>query len=419
MVLPAVRIRELRRTYGFEEVAIVPGDVTTNPELSVPQLAIGPYRFSIPILASAMDAIVNPAFAGLMAKAGGLGVMNLEGLYCRYDDPTDALHSISSAPREEVTDVLQRVYTAEFREDLVAQRVREIKETGAVAAVSVTPARTKRIAPIAVEAGADIIVVQSTVTTARHISNSFTGLRLSDLVRDIGVPVIVGNTVTASASLELMEQGIDGILVGVGPGAACTTRDVTGVGVPQVSATLEVAAARDEFYARTGKYVNVLTDGGIRIGGDLCKAIAAGADGVMIGTPFAQTYEAPGQGFNWGMASPHPALPRGTRVNVGMHASLEQVLFGPSHRTGRHAQPRGRVADQHEHGRRADHPRVPRARRACRGPDDRHRGQDLPALRPDLGATRHSRRRREASVETTRHGYFAAVPRSVWSRRWH
>ncbi|MCY4582023.1 MAG: IMP dehydrogenase, partial [Chloroflexi bacterium] len=170
MVLPAVRVKELRRTYGFEEVAIVPGDVTTNPELSVTQLAIGPYRFSIPIVASAMDAIVNPAFAGLMAKAGGLGVMNLEGLYCRYDDPSDALNAISSAPREEATDVMQRVYTAEFREDLVGRRVREIKDTGAIAAVSITPARTKRLAPIAVEAGADIIVVQSTVTTARHIS---------------------------------------------------------------------------------------------------------------------------------------------------------------------------------------------------------------------------------------------------------
>ena len=333
MVLPGVRVKELRRTYGFEEVAIVPGDVTTNPELSVTQLVIGPYRFSIPIIASAMDAIVNPAFAGLMANAGGLGVMNLEGLYCRYEDPADALQQIASAPKEGVTDVLQRVYTVEFNEDLVARRVQEIKAAGAVVAVSTTPQRAKRLAPLAIEAGADIIVVQSTVTTARHISNSFTGLRLNELVTQSRVPVLVGNTVTASASLELMEQGIDGILVGVGPGAACTTRDVTGVGVPQVSATLEVAAARDEFYARTGKYVNVITDGGIRTGGDFCKAMAAGADGVMIGTPFAQTNEAPGMGFNWGMASPHPALPRGTRVNVGVHASLEQVLFGPSHRT--------------------------------------------------------------------------------------
>ena len=333
MVLPGIQIKELRRTYGFEEVAIVPGDITTNPELSITELKIGPYNFSIPILASAMDAIVDPAFAGLMAKAGGLAVMNLEGLYCRYEDPTQALQEISGASKDNVTDVLQRVYTAGFNENLVSQRIAEIKATGAVVAVSVTPQGAKRLAPLAVDSGADIIVVQSTVTTARHISNSFTGLRLSELKSQINVPLLVGNTVTSSASLELMEQGIDGILVGVGPGAACTTRDVTGVGVPQVSATLEVAAARDEFFARTGKYVNVITDGGIRIGGDLCKAIAAGADGVMIGTPFAQTNEAPGRGFNWGMASPHPALPRGTRINVGVKGTLDQVLFGPSNRT--------------------------------------------------------------------------------------
>jgi IMP dehydrogenase len=333
MVLPRVQVKELRRTYGFEEVAIVPGDVTTNPELSVPNLEIGPYQFTIPIMASAMDAIVSPAFAGLMAKTGGLGVMNLEGVYGRYEDPQTAIDEVSSAPREKVTEVLQKVYTAPLQDNLVADRVRDIKATGAVVAVSVTPQNAKRLAPLAVEAGAQIIVVQSTVTTARHISNSYTGLRFSDLVAMVDVPVLVGNTVTYSATLELMEQGIDGIFVGVGPGAACTTRDVTGMGVPQVSATIECAAARDEFYATTGKYVSIITDGGIRTGGDLCKAIASGADAVMIGTPFAQTTEAPGQGFNWGMASPHPALPRGTRINVGMQASLEQVLFGPSHRT--------------------------------------------------------------------------------------
>ena len=333
MVLPRVHTVELRRTYGFEEVAIVPGDVTTNPELSTPSLSIGPFQFSIPILASAMDAIVDPNFAGLIGKAGGLGVMNLEGIYTRYEDPTAPLREIAEAPSETVTETLQKVYTAPFRDHLVGQRVREIKETGAVCAVSVTPASTKRLAPVAVEAGADIVVVQSTVTTARHISNSLTGLQFATLVAELGVPVLVGNMVTTSAALELMEQGIDGVLVGVGPGAACTTRDVTGVGVPQVSATLECAAAREEYFARTGRYVNVITDGGIRTGGDFCKAMAAGADAVMIGTPFAQTWEAPGGGFNWGMASPHPALPRGTRINVGASASLEQVLFGPSHRT--------------------------------------------------------------------------------------
>ena len=333
MVMPTVFVKELRRTYGFEEVAIVPGDVTTNPELSTTDFTVGGYRFSIPILASAMDAIVSPAFAGLIARAGGLAVMNLEGVYCRYDDAQDAIDEVSQAPAGSVTEVLQRVYRAPLREELVARRVGETIAAGAVCAVSFTPQNAKRLAPAAVEAGAQIIVVQSTVTTARHISNSYMGLRFSDLKRMVDVPLLVGNTVTGSASLELMDQGIDGIMVGVGPGAACTTRDVTGMGVPQVSATLECAAARDEFLSRTGRYVSVITDGGIRTGGDFCKAIAAGADAVMIGTPFAQTFEAPGRGFNWGMASPHPALPRGTRINVGAQASLEQVLFGPSHRT--------------------------------------------------------------------------------------
>ncbi|MDE2765322.1 MAG: GuaB3 family IMP dehydrogenase-related protein [Chloroflexota bacterium] len=330
---PRVLSRELRTTYGFEEVAIVPGDVTTNPDLSVTTLRIGPFQFTAPILASAMDAIVDPNFAGLMAKAGALGVMNLEGVYCRYEEPYAPLAEIASAPKEQATEALQRVYAEPLKEELVGRRVEEIKAAGAVCAVSMTPQNTKRLAPLAVEAGADIVVVQSTVTTARHISNSYHGLRFSELIPLVGVPVVVGNCVTTSAALELMEQGIDGLLVGVGPGAACTTRDVTGVGVPQVTATLDCAAARDEYFARSGKYVPVITDGGIRTGGDLCKAIAAGADGVMIGTPLAQTFEAPGKGFNWGMASPHPALPRGTRVNVGAQASLQQVLFGPSQRT--------------------------------------------------------------------------------------
>jgi IMP dehydrogenase len=333
MVLPRVQIKELRRTYGFEEVAIVPGDVTTNPELSVPSFDIGPYQFSIPIMASAMDAIVSPAFAGLMARAGGIGVMNLEGVYGRYENPQAAIEEVRAAPRESVTEVLQRVYSVPLQDRLIQDRVRDLKAAGGVVAVSVTPQNAKHLAPLAVEAGAQIIVVQSTVSTARHISNSYAGLSFADLVAEVRVPVMIGNTVTASATLEIMEQGIDGIFVGVGPGAACTTRDVTGMGVPQVSATMECAAARDEFFARTGKYVQIITDGGIRTGGDVNKALAAGADAVMIGTPFAQTFEAPGKGFNWGMASPHPALPRGTRLNVGASASLEQVLFGPSHRT--------------------------------------------------------------------------------------
>ena len=218
MVMPTVFVKELRRTYGFEEVAIVPGDVTTNPELSTTDFTVGGYRFSIPILASAMDAIVSPAFAGLIARAGGLAVMNLEGVYCRYDDAQDAIDEVSQAPAASVTEVMQRVYSAPLREELVARRVGETIAAGAVCAVSFTPQNAKRLAPAAVEAGAQIIVVQSTVTTARHISNSYMGLRFSDLKRMVDVPLLVGNTVTGSASLELMEQGIDGIMVGVGPG---------------------------------------------------------------------------------------------------------------------------------------------------------------------------------------------------------
>ncbi len=333
MVTLRVQTRELRRAYGFEEVAIVPGDVTTNPEICTVDLAIGPFVFPTPVLASAMDAVANPAFAGHMSRLGGLSVLNLEGLQTRYDDPEQAIEEIIAASKDDVTSVFQRLYSTPIREKLIGQRIAEVKATGAVCAVSLTPAVTKKLAPMAVEAGADIIAVQSTVTTARHISKSYRGLVLSEIVEQLKVPVIVGNVVTYSAAMELMEQGVDGLLVGVGPGAACTTREVTGIGVPQVSATLDCAAARDDHYTRGGKRVLVITDGGIRTGGDLCKAFAAGADAVMLGTPMAQTSEAPGKGFNWGMASPHPALPRGTRINVGVKSTLEEMLFGPSHRT--------------------------------------------------------------------------------------
>ena len=333
MVVHGVRTKELRKTYGFEEVAIVPGDVTTNPELSVTDLSIGPYVFSTPVLASAMDAVVNPAFAGLMAKQGGLAVINLEGLQARYEDPDEVIAEIIASSKDDVTTVFQRLYSAPIQEELVTRRIAEIKAAGAVCAVSVTPSVAKKIAPAAVDAGADVIVVQSTVTTARHISRSYRGLIFSELIDMVKVPVLVGNVVTYSAAMELMEQGIDGILVGVGPGAACTTREVTGIGVPQVTSTMDCADARDDYYARGGKYVAVITDGGIRTGGDLCKAFAAGADGVMLGTPLAQTEEAPGRGFNWGMASPHPALPRGTRIHVDTKGTLEEILLGPSHRT--------------------------------------------------------------------------------------
>ena len=322
--------KELERSYGFDEVAIVPGQVTINPELTSTKMTIGELDFEIPIMASAMDGAVSPRFASRMHELGGLGVLNGEGLYSRYDDPYSVLEDIIATPQTEITEFLQQVYSEPVRESLLAAQVQEIKKSGATCAVSFTPQNTKRMSPVAVEAGADMVVVQSTVTTARHMSNSYRGLIFSELIESVKVPVMVGNCVTYEVALELMETGIDGVLVGVGPGAACTTREVVGVGVPQVTATLECAAARQDYFERTGRYVAVITDGGIRTGGDICKSIVSGADGVMLGTPFAQAEEAPGRGFNWGMANPHPELPRGTRVKVGTKGPLNQILYGPT-----------------------------------------------------------------------------------------
>lgn len=331
--MPRRLFKELERSYGFDEVAIVPGQVTINPDLTSTKMTIGNISLDIPVLASAMDGTVSPHFATLMHQMGGLGVLNAEGLYTRYEDPYSVLEEIMSIPQSEITEHLQQVYSEPIQEKLVAQRVQEIRESGATCAVSFTPQNTKRMSPVAVEAGADMVVVQSTVTTARHMSRSYRGLIFSEMVSSLKVPVVVGNCVTYSVAQELMETGIDGILVGVGPGAACTTREVVGVGVPQVTATLECAAAREDYFRRTGRYVTVITDGGIRTGGDLCKAIASGADGVMLGTPFAQAEEAPGRGYNWGMANPHPELPRGTRIKVGTKGTLQQILYGPTSKT--------------------------------------------------------------------------------------
>lgn len=326
----APQFKEIRRVYGFDEVAIVPGAVTINPEQTSTELKIGDLAFRIPIIASAMDAVVSPGFAVCMDKLGGLAAMNLEGVQCRYENPLEALTSIVKASPEDVTGVMQKVYSAPLKESLIGRRVEEIKKSGAKCAVSVTPQSTKKLGPVAVEAGADILVVQSTVTTARHKSKSYKGLIFSELLQMIKVPVVVGNCVTYDVALELMETGVDGILVGVGPGAACTTREVVGVGVPQVTATMDCAAARDEYFKQTGRYVVVITDGGIRTGGDICKSIVSGADGVMIGTPMAQAEEAPGKGYNWGMATPHPALPRGIRIKVGTRGPLKKILYGPT-----------------------------------------------------------------------------------------
>lgn len=327
------RFKELRRAYGFDEVAIAPGEVTVNPDQVTTEFSVGNITLAAPILASAMDAIVSPSFAVEMDNLGGLAVMNLEGVQTKYDNADEVLKRIADASPEGVSTLIQEIYAAPVRKDLIKARIEETKSRGAKCAVSVTPANTKRLAHIAVDAGADMLVVQSTVATARHISKSVHRLVFSELLETINVPILVGNCVTYDAALELMETGIHGVLVGVGPGAACTTREVTAVGVPQVTATLDCAAAREEYQRRTGRYVPIITDGGIRTGGDLCKAFACGADAVMIGTPFAQAVEAPGMGCNWGMASPHPALPRGTRVNVGVKGSLKQILFGPTSET--------------------------------------------------------------------------------------
>ncbi len=322
--------KQLRRAYGFDEVAIVPGDVTINPDQTNTELNIENLTFSIPIIASAMDAVTDFNFAILMSKLGGLAVLHLEGVQTRYEQPEAILAEITQASDAEITPLLQKLYSQPIKDNLVGERIQAIKKAGALCAVSVTPANTKRLSPVAAEAGADILVIQSTVTTARHTSKSYRGLVFSELRKSVPLPIIVGNCVSYSACLELMRTGISGVLVGVGPGAACTTREVLGVGVPQVTATIDCAAARDEYQRESGRYVPIITDGGFRKGGDLCKALAAGADAVMLGSILAQAKEAPGMGYHWGMSHPHPALPRGTRIKVGITGSLKQILFGPA-----------------------------------------------------------------------------------------
>jgi len=332
--MAAPEFKEMRRAYGFDEVAIVPGDVTINPEQVNIDFSMRDFTFPIPILASAMDAVVDTRFAILFNKLGGLAVLNLEGVNTRYDNTDEILAQIASIPDDKVTPFLQKVYSEPIKENLIGERISQIKKAGAICAVSVTPQNTKRFVPIAAEAGVDIFVAQSTVTTSRHISKSYRGLIFSELCQLMSAPIIVGNCVSYSTALSLMREGVSAVLVGVGPGAACTTREVLGVGVPQVTATMDCAAARDQYLRESGRYVAVITDGGIRTGGDICKAFASGADAVMLGSVFAQAEEAPGRGYHWGMANPHPALPRGTRIKVGTTGSLEQILFGPATVTG-------------------------------------------------------------------------------------
>jgi len=322
--------RELRHAYGFDEVAIVPGDMTLNPDQTDISYSIGNIKFEIPIIASAMDGVTDAAFAVRMSKLGALAVLNLEGVQTRYDNPSEILYQIANAPEAEVTALMQRVYAKPILEELVAERIRQIKSAGGVCAVSVAPANTKKFVKTIVDAGADILVVASTVTSAHHISKSAHGLVFEELVQQVPIPVVVGNCVSYSACIALMRTGVAAVLVGVGPGAACTSREVLGIGVPQITATMDCALARDDYFNETNRYVPIITDGGFRKGGDVCKAIAAGADAVMLGSIFAQAEGAPGYGCHWGMANPHASLPRGTRIKVGITGTLEQILFGPT-----------------------------------------------------------------------------------------
>src|SRR2546421_3863895 len=324
------RGRKARAAYGFDDIALVPGTLTVNPnEVDISWELCG-HHFELPIIAAAMDGVVSPGLAIEMGRLGGLAVLNLEGVFSRYANPEDVLDRIVSASQEEATKIIQSIYSEPIKEELIHQRIREIKKGGGPAVVSSIPQRAERFGQIAQEAGADIFVVQSTVTTARHVATEYTPVDLRKLKKSLAIPLVIGNVVTYEACLELLAVGADALLIGVGPGAACTSREVLGIGVPQVTATMDCAAARDAFYDRTGRYVPIVTDGGMRTGGDVCKAFASGADAVMIGSPFAQATEAPGRGHHWGMATPHAGLPRGTRIKVGVGGTLEQILFGPT-----------------------------------------------------------------------------------------
>ena len=330
--LPAFRskVDDLRPTYGFEDVSLAPGLETIEPnDVELGQTFCG-IELAMPILAAAMDAVVDPAFAGALAKLGGLAVLNLEGVQARYDDPAGVLEKIATAPDDEVQAVLSEAYQVPIREELVARRIEEIHAAGSKAAVAATPGAARKWGPFCAEHGAELFLVQSQVSSARHLASGYDPLSLGEFTRFMPIPVAVGNTTNAEAAYLLMEQGAAAVFVGVGPGAACTTREVLGIGVPQVTAVADVAGARDAYLRETGRYVPVVADGGMRRGGELAKAIAAGADALMLGSPLARAAEAPGRGVNWGMAAPSPVLPRGTRIKVGTVGPLKKILLGPA-----------------------------------------------------------------------------------------
>jgi IMP dehydrogenase len=324
------RGRKARRAYGFDEIAIVPGTVTINPNEVDTSWELAGKRYEVPIIAAAMDGVVDPNFAILMGKLGGLAILNLEGVWTRYEDPSDILNEIASATPERATELVQQLYQPPVREDLIQRRIEQIKAAGVPPVVSSIPQKAERYGALAEEAGCEIFVVQSTVCTVRHISTEYKMLDLAKFIANTKMAVMVGNCVTYEVALELMECNPAAVIIGIGPGAACTSRGVLGIGVPQVTATVDGAAARDKYFVQTGRYIPIITDGGMNVGGDICKAFASGADAVIVGSAFAKAVEAPGKGYHWGMATPHQNLPRGTRIHVGTTGTLEEILFGPA-----------------------------------------------------------------------------------------
>ncbi len=320
-----------RRGYGLDDIAIVPSRRTRDPEDIDTSLQLGPLKIQSPFLASAMDGVVDPKMAVAIGKQGGVGVLNLEGIQTRYEDPEPMLEKIASLTKDEATRGIQEIYTEAIKPELIVKRVKQIKESGVVTAASLTPQNVEEYYSYAIEAGLDILVIQGTVVSAEHVSSSREPLDLYRFIEELKVPVLVGGCASYHTALHLMRTGAVGVLIGVGPGHACTTRGVLGIGVPQATALADAAAARSRILEETGSYVNVIADGGIRTGGDIAKCIACGADGVMIGAPIARSIGAPGRGFHWGMATFHPELPRGTRVEVGQVATLEEILHGPAH----------------------------------------------------------------------------------------
>jgi len=327
------RGKKARRAYGFDDIAIVPSRRTRDPDDVDISWKLGDYRFELPLLASAMDGVVSPKTAGLIGKLGGLAVLNLEGIFTRYEDAEEQLERIAQLPKEAATREMQKIYESPIIPELIAQRIAEIKAQGVVVAASLTPQRVRAHYELALEAGLDILVIQGTVVSAEHVSSdeSRPPLNLKEFIREVPLPVVVGGCASYHTALHLMRTGAAGVLVGVGPGAACTTRGVLGIGVPQATAIADVAGARSQNMLETGEYCQVIADGGMRNGGDVSKAIACGADAVMIGSPLARAFEAPGRGFHWGMATFHPTLPRGARVKTLQNGTLEEILIGPAH----------------------------------------------------------------------------------------